>query len=227
MRTNTPTRPQRDTGTATAPRRKEPTAPAEPAPAETAPFTPRVRGRHRKPRSHKALLAAGGLALAAGALSLVRLASVPGPDGVGSVEAEPRPDPVTTGTDQTADTAATFPATAPEVSPSSPTVLGGLTPSPATRGTRPAPPAATGTRGATTTAAHRPTTIPDTPNTPVPATQGNAPRPTPAAPAPPSGTTPAPAPKPKPKPERPKKPDDPGLCVPVIGLCVDTPGRRD
>ena len=31
------------------------------------------RGRHRKPRPRKVLLAAGGLALAAGALSLVRL----------------------------------------------------------------------------------------------------------------------------------------------------------
>ncbi|MFI6376277.1 hypothetical protein [Streptomyces sp. NPDC050546] len=227
MRANTPTRPQWDTGAATAPRRTGPTAPAEPPPqAETGPFTPRVRGRHRKPRSHKALLAAGGLALAAGALSLVRLAPGPSPDGVGTVEAEPRPDPVTTGTDtdRTADTAATFPAATPEVSPSSPTVLGGLTPSPATRGARPAPPAATGTRGTGTTAAHRPTTIPDTPNTPntpAPATQDNAPRPAPAAPAPPSRTTPAPAPEP----EKPRKPDDPGLCVPVIGLCVDTPGR--
>ncbi|MFC9133231.1 hypothetical protein ACFT4A_41205 [Streptomyces sp. NPDC057099] len=214
MRTNTPTRPQRDTGA-----------------TETGLFTPRVRGRHRKPRSPKALLAAGGLALAAGALSLVRLASGPSPGGVGTVEAGPRPDPVTTGTDtdRTADTAATFPAATPEVSPSSPTVLGGLTPSPATgpvtQGARPAPPATTGTRGATTTAAHRPTTIPDTPNIPAPDTQGNAPRPTPAAPAPPSRTTPAPAPEPE-KPKKPKKPDDdPGLCVPVIGLCVDTPGR--
>ncbi|MFF7308628.1 hypothetical protein [Streptomyces sp. NPDC008137] len=207
MRTNTPTRPRQDIGT-----------------TETGLFAPRVRGRHRKPRSPKALLAAGGLALAAGALSLVRLASGPSPDGVGTVEAGPRPDPVTTGTDpdQAADTAATFPAATPEVSPSSPTVLGGLTPSPATRGARPAPPAPTDTRGTTTTTAHRPTTIPDTPNTPAPATQDNAPRPAPATPAPPSRTTPAPAPQP----EEPGKPDDdPGLCVPVIGVCVDTPGR--
>ncbi|EGX56789.1 hypothetical protein SZN_25984, partial [Streptomyces zinciresistens K42] len=34
------------------------------------------RGRHRRPRSRKALLAAGGLALAAGVLSLMR----PAPD---------------------------------------------------------------------------------------------------------------------------------------------------
>ncbi|MGW0863972.1 hypothetical protein [Streptomyces sp. NPDC002611] len=208
--TNTPTRPQRDTGA-----------------TETGLFAPRVRGRHRKPRSPKALLAAGGLALAAGALSLVRLTSGPSPDGVGTVEAGPSPDPVTTGTDteRPTDTAATFPAATPEVSPSSPTALGGLTPSPATRGARPAPPAPADTRGATTTAAHKPTTIPDAPNTPAPATQGDAPRPAPATPAPPSRTTPAPAPEPE-KPKKPKKPDDdPGLCVPIIGLCVDTPGR--
>ncbi|GHD11257.1 hypothetical protein GCM10010313_34200 [Streptomyces violarus] len=221
MRTNTPAKPQPDTGPATAPRRREPAPPHEPPPAETGVFAPRVRGRHRKPRSRKVLLAAGGLALAAGALSLVRLAPGPSPDRVGTVEAEPRPDPVTTGTDQATGTTATFPA-APETSPSSPTVLGGPPPSPVTRGARPAPPAPAYTRGATTTAAHRPTAIPDRPSTPAPATRGNAPRPAPAAPAPPSRTTPAPAPKP----EQPKKPDDPGLCVPVIGLCVDTPGRR-
>ncbi|MCT9145326.1 hypothetical protein N4G67_40775, partial [Streptomyces violarus] len=98
MRTNTPAKPQRDTGAATAPRRREPAPPHDPPPTETGLSAPRVRGRHRKPRSRKVLLA-GGLALVAGALSLVRLASGPSPDGVGTVEAEPRPDPVTTGTD--------------------------------------------------------------------------------------------------------------------------------
>ena len=71
------------------------------------------------------------------------------------------------------------------------------------------------------------TTIPDTPNTPAPAPTasggGDTPRPAPAPTAPPSRTAPAPAPTP----EEPKKPHDPGLCVPVIGLCVDSPtGRR-
>ncbi|MGQ4425417.1 hypothetical protein ACN6LL_008214, partial [Streptomyces violaceoruber] len=49
------------------------------------------RGRHRRPRPRKVLLAAGGLALAAGALSVVRL--LPGPGGdTGGVRAgaEPR-----------------------------------------------------------------------------------------------------------------------------------------
>ncbi|MEU3248540.1 hypothetical protein, partial [Streptomyces sp. NPDC006875] len=74
-------------------------APTERAPrpggaTETAPpaFPRTGRGRHRRPpRPRRALFAVGGLALAAGALSLARLA----PDGVtgggGGAEAEPRP----------------------------------------------------------------------------------------------------------------------------------------
>ncbi|MEU0730134.1 hypothetical protein [Streptomyces sp. NPDC006140] len=225
MTTNTPATPRRNTGAATAPRRPEPARPGEPAPAEPDSFAPRVRGRHRKPRPRKVLLAAGGLALAAGALSLVRLVSGPGTDSVGTVEAEPRPDPVPTGTDETADTAASFPA-APEAGPSSPAALGGLTPSPATRG-----PAASRTPATTTdarrtdgtprAAAPSATPLPDTPNAPAPAPTADTPRPTPT-PAP-SRTAPAPAPEP----DGPKQPQDPGLCVPVIGLCVDTPGDRD
>ncbi|MGK5698289.1 hypothetical protein ACSNOJ_36355, partial [Streptomyces sp. URMC 128] len=109
MTTNKPTMPQRDIG----------------APGETGSFSPRARGgRHRKPRPRKALLAAGALALAAGALSLVRLISGPATDTVGTVGAEPRPDPVTASTDEAANTAATASAT-PEASPSSPTSPGG------------------------------------------------------------------------------------------------------
>ncbi|MDQ0750908.1 hypothetical protein QF034_005139 [Streptomyces africanus] len=205
--TNTPPQPRRDTG----------------APGETDPFSPRAaRGRHRKPRHRKALLTAGGLALAAGALSLVRLASGPGTDSVGTVEAEPRPDPVTTGTDETADTAATV----PEASPSSPTALGGLPPSPGTH--RPAAASPTpspftstsvsvDTRGADTAATPRSTPLPGATNPPAPTARGEAPRPAPTPPAPPSRAAPAPAPEP----EKPKKPQDPDLCVPVIGVCVD------
>ncbi|MFI6852006.1 hypothetical protein [Streptomyces sp. NPDC050416] len=204
--TNKPAMPQRDTG----------------APGETDSLPPRARGgRHRKPRPRKALLAAGGLALAAGALSLVRLTSGPGTDSVGTVEAEPRPDPVTTGTDEATNTAATAPAT-PEASPSSPTALGGLPPSPGTRGpvtASPAPAASMSvdTRRADTPPTPRSTTIPDTTNPPAPTARGEAPRPAPTKPSPSSRTTPTPAPEP----EKPKKPQDPGLCVPVIGVCVD------
>ncbi|MEV4785690.1 hypothetical protein AB0K53_09595 [Streptomyces tuirus] len=223
MTTNTTAKPPEHSRAATAPLRREPPAPHRPVPAEAAPFPPRVRGRHRKPRPRKVLLAAGGLVLAAGALSLVRLTSGPGADA-GTVEAGPRPDPVTTATDDATQTAATFPAV-PDASPSSPTALGTLPASPVTKGARPSPSA---TAPATATAAGpTSTTIPDTPNAPAPAPTasrgGDAPRPAPTPPAPPSRTTPAPPPRP----EEPKKPHDPGLCVPVIGLCVDTPvGRR-
>ncbi|MFJ6554249.1 hypothetical protein ACIQNT_18680 [Streptomyces luteogriseus] len=98
MTTHTTAKPREGIRAATAPLRREPPAPHEPGPAEAAPFHPRARGRHRKPRPRKVLLAAGGLAVAAGALSLLRLASGPGTDA-GSVEAGPRPDPVTTATD--------------------------------------------------------------------------------------------------------------------------------
>ncbi|MFG3271627.1 MULTISPECIES: hypothetical protein [Streptomyces] len=219
MTTHTTAKPREDTR-ATAPLRREPPAPHGPDPAETASFHPRARGRHRKPRPRKVLLAAGGLALAAGALSLLRLASGPGTDARG-VEAGPRPDPVTTATDDATQTAATFPA-APDASPSSPTALGGPPPSPVTKGARPSPSATTATPAAATAAGPASTTIPDTPNTPAPAPTasggGDAPRPAPTPPTPPSRTAPAP-----PRPEEPKNPHDPGLCVPVIGLCVDSP----
>ncbi|MGW0612861.1 hypothetical protein [Streptomyces sp. NPDC002788] len=230
MTTRTPAagQPRRSTGAGTALRRPEPTAPHEPAPAESGPFAPRLRGRHRRPRPRKALLAAGGLALVAGALSLLRLSSGPGTDGVGPVEARPRPGPVTTGTDEAADPAATTRAV-PEASPSSLTALGGPTPSPVTKGARPALPATTGPHGvsalpgAPEAAAPAPTTTPDTPNTPAPTASDDTPPPARAAPAaPPSRTTPAPPPER----DEPKKPDAPRLCVPVIGLCVDSPIDR-
>ncbi|MFE7901948.1 hypothetical protein ACFU3E_31500 [Streptomyces sp. NPDC057424] len=227
MTTSTRTEPQRDPGTAPAARRREPPAPHEPAPAETGLFAARVRGRHRKPRPRKVLLTAGGLALAAGALSLLRLTSGPGTDA-GTVEAGPRPDPVTSAPDDAAGTVATFPD-APDASPSSPTALGGPTPSPVTKGARPSPSATTRTPVTSTSAGPASTAIPDTPNSPAPApapaaSRGrDAPRPAPAPTAPPSRTAPAPASTP----EEPEEPHDPGLCVPVIGLCVDSPaGRR-
>src|SRR5690349_20801821 len=51
-------------------------------------WVPRPRGRHRRPRPRKVLFAAGGLALAAGVLSLVRLSPDPGgAGGPGTAEA--------------------------------------------------------------------------------------------------------------------------------------------
>ena len=51
------------------------------------------RGRHRRPRPRKLLFAVGGLALAAGALSLVRVAPDSGSAGLGTTEADPGQDP--------------------------------------------------------------------------------------------------------------------------------------
>ncbi|MEV7077493.1 hypothetical protein AB0N88_02895 [Streptomyces sp. NPDC093516] len=230
MTTNTPAKPRQDTGAARQ-RRPVPAAPHEPAPAETGPLTPRARGRHRKPRPRKVLLAAGGLALAAGALSLVRLTGGTGPEGgVGTVEAGPRPDPVVSGTDGTPGTAAAPPDT-PEAGPSSPTALGGLTPSPVIRGAGRSPSAPAGApapgRSPGTPTSGEPGTPPGhgTAKPPAQPPRDDPARPAPTAPAPPSRTAPAPAPGPAEpeQPRTPREPADPGLCVPVIGLCVDSP----
>ncbi|MER6045045.1 hypothetical protein ABT136_30575, partial [Streptomyces sp. NPDC001856] len=56
-------------------------------------WPPGGRGRHRRPRPRKVLLVAGGLALAAGALSLVRLTPDSPVPGIGTAEADPRLEP--------------------------------------------------------------------------------------------------------------------------------------
>lgn len=170
------------------------------------------RGRHRRPRPRKVLFAVGGLALAAGALSLARMAPEAGIGGLGTTEAEPPHDPGS-GAGRSDNTAVTVGAV-PRVSPSATSVPGGVsaTPTPTTHvvslpaATTTAPPAATGPGTATT--------IPDTPDrsapatTPLPTTATPQPAPTPT----PSRTTEPPAPT----------PSEPGLCVPIIGLCVDS-----
>ncbi|MEU1695549.1 hypothetical protein ABZ590_30060, partial [Streptomyces hirsutus] len=87
MPTNTPTRPTRPTEPQST---GAETAEGTPAHTGFTLFSARIRGRHRKPRHRKLLLAGGGLALTAGALSLVRLASDPGPADLGA-GAGPRP----------------------------------------------------------------------------------------------------------------------------------------
>ncbi|MFE7166799.1 hypothetical protein [Streptomyces sp. NPDC057616] len=179
--------------------------------------TPVGRGRHRRPRPRKVLFAVGGLALAAGALSLVRMAPESGVGGLGTAEADPRQDPGP-GTARSGN-ATTAVEAVPRVSGSAASVLGGVSttptagasvlPLPATT-TSPADPAAAPTGGTTT--------MPEAPNGPTatvrpPSTTAPAPRPTPTA----GGTTPAPAPQPS----HPHG-HGPGLCVPVVGLCVGT-----
>ncbi|MFI9174158.1 hypothetical protein [Streptomyces lincolnensis] len=216
--TDAPAKPQRATTPATATPPGQRTAPPEPPITGTRLFTP--RGRHRRPRPRKVLLVAGGLALAAGALSLVRLTPDSGVAGLGTAEAEPRPDDSGTATDRATNAAATV--TVPKVSPSATAALGGTTATPVPGVSLAPAPAATGAPSAPWAA---PTTIPEAPNTPgapaptatprpPSATHPGSPRPAPTAP--PSHTTPPPAPQP----EQPGGPDRPGICVPVVGLCV-------
>ncbi|OIK03074.1 hypothetical protein BIV25_00105 [Streptomyces sp. MUSC 14] len=158
------------------------------------------------------LLAAGGLALAAGALSLVRVASDAGVDAPATAEADPRAAGTT---DHAANTAATVTGS-PTALPSATAVMGGRSAAPAhthPTAARPAPP---------TVAAPHPTPS----ATPPPTAHTTHTAPSPAAPtaAHPAPTTPAPAPAPS---RSGKDPGPGGLCVPVIGLCVDSLGGPD
>ncbi|MFJ6083937.1 hypothetical protein ACIQI8_21300 [Streptomyces sp. NPDC092369] len=186
-------------------------------------FGPRLfgsTGRHRRPRPRKVLFAAGGIALAAGVLSLVRLAPESGVGGIGAAEAEPGQQLPDIGTDRATNAAATL-AASPV--PSATSVLGGESATPTGVPVPTATTSPTALPGARVTPG--PTTIPEAPNAPTtaprapaPATTAPAPQPTPTAtqpppPAPaPSHTT---APRPAPQPTH-----DPGLCVPIVGVCV-------
>lgn len=184
-----------------------PTAPAEEPPAGAS----RFRGRHRKPRPRKALLAMGSLAVAASAVTLVRLAAVQGGGTDTGAEAGPRPVLHTdTGTPTGSPTTSEATGPAPEASPSSATALGGKNRTPLTA-PEPSSPART------------PTTAPDTASTPttLPPTTRQPQQSTPAPPPPSAPATPPPAPR-APAPEQPGRPDPGpgGLCVPIIGLCA-------
>ncbi|MFF9452703.1 hypothetical protein [Streptomyces flaveolus] len=213
-------------------------------PTAPRPRLPRIRGRHRRPRPRKAVLAAGGLALAAGALSLVRLVPEPGGGALDGYRAEAAPH-VETGRNGTGGAdkhrGTGFPSgtgATPGVRPSATSVMGGLSASPrpgdpipgpsASGSTTPRPPAsgasaADPSAAGSTTVPQRPN-IPDTPHAP----GAGAGDPTPAEPRPPQppdAATPAPRPTPTPAPSRTTpapRPEPPGgLCVPLLGLCVD------
>ncbi|MFF4358553.1 hypothetical protein [Streptomyces sp. NPDC001604] len=169
------------------------------------------RGRHRRPRPRKLLFAVSGLALAAGALSLVRVAPDSGSAGLGTTEADPRQDPATD-TDQSTTTVAAA-ETAPRVSPSATYAMGGASTTPTAPSTLVQPEKAAPSPSVAPTTGT--TTIPVTPNTPAPTTPHQPPATQTAAPRPtPDRTTPPPAPQPG-------ETHEPGLCVPVIGLCTD------
>ncbi|WP_225860459.1 hypothetical protein [Streptomyces triticiradicis] len=198
---------------------------------ETAPLRlGAVRGRHRKPRRRRVLFAVGGLALAAGVLSLARMTpdAVTGGSGGGTAEAEP----VVTATDGDAagdavPTVAAMPSsTRAGAAPASP-AMGGTSPAPTSDTSRfpgPVPtPAATASaaRGeAPATTAPGTTGIPTAPATTPPPAR-STPTATPSAEAPqhtPAPTAPAPSHRP------------PDVCVPIVGICVDgllSPGDDD
>ncbi|MFF9816291.1 hypothetical protein [Streptomyces sp. NPDC014006] len=185
-----------------------------------------VGGRHRRPRHRRVLLAVGGLALAAGALSLVRLAPESGVPGLGTAQTGPRADHDTgrrTVTERSADTAATVSAT-PRPGPSAADVMGGASAAPIA------------TASATTAAGRGPSAV-AVPSYSVPVTQPSATGVpgsgrTSAPPADPPASTPAPAPPPRspaPSPSHstaptppPAHPDEPGpgLCLPIIAVCL-------
>ena len=142
---------------------------------------PAPRGRHRRPRPRKVLFTAGGLALAAGVLSLVRLGGDPGgAGGLGATEAEPRPDPGTDiGPDRPANVGATVAAT-----PTAPAAMGGPSPAPT-----PAVSLVPGVPGAPTSVAltpgttYTPAAAAPAPTRPTTARATAPPAPTPGAPA--------------------------------------------
>ncbi|OIJ91269.1 hypothetical protein BIV24_16400 [Streptomyces colonosanans] len=152
-------------------------------------------------------LAVGGLTLAAGALSLVRLTSGSVTDGGGgTAEAQPRigsSDVV----GSTADSVAATPSPR-TASRRASAAMGGVSATPSARTT--AHPSSSAPR-----AADPATGIPEAPSTP---TASETPEPS----APPTSAAPLPTPSPTTTPED-SDPDTsaPGLCVPVIGLCVN------
>ncbi|MFC3575976.1 hypothetical protein ACFOZ0_22350 [Streptomyces yaanensis] len=166
-------------------------------------------GRHRKPRRRRVALAAGGFALAAGALSLVRLAPESVTDGGGTAQAEPRID----------TTAVAPPTTATVEAVPSTRVAGPSRTDVLERESRPIPTASAATHppSAVPGATDPPTGIPEAPSVPTASRRHGppaathtpaAPRPTPSPPA----TTHTPAPP---------AIDPPGLCLPIIALCVN------
>ncbi|MFJ5268956.1 hypothetical protein [Streptomyces sp. NPDC088358] len=226
-RASTPPGRTRDTGISPGTTGRAP-EPADAAGTVPPAFRQRTgRGRHRRPRPRRALFAVGGLALAAGALSLARMA----PDGVtgsgGGAEAEPRPAVADDGALDASPTVWAVPSAHPATAGAA-AARGGAGATPTT-GASPGATASTGPAGATGAAgvtdpsatappgAHPPGRAgapaadpPDTtgiPTAPVPSQPPAAPAPHPT----PSGGTHAPAPK----------PGSPGLCVPIVGICVD------
>ncbi|MET8226191.1 hypothetical protein [Streptomyces sp. NPDC005301] len=185
-------------------------------------WTRPVRGRHRRPRPRRTLVAVGGLALAAGALSLVRLTPDPLGGGGERTEAGPHGSGAASGpADNAAATVEPVP-TAGSATPSATGVMGGAGATPTSGATvvptSPTSPTGTPMQSRPVDPAAGRTGIPEAPADPVTSA--------PPAPSRPPTTSAAPRPAPSHSTRAPDPgPDDPGLCVPVIGLCVDPLAR--
>ncbi|MFC4471472.1 hypothetical protein ACFPH6_44490 [Streptomyces xiangluensis] len=189
----------------------------EQAPVHEATRAERPRGRHRKPRPRRMLVAVGGLALAAGALSLMRLAPEPpgGTDGgvtatdIEPAEIEPADvEPTAAGSTEShvpvSDTGSATAEGAPRPRRSPSAIAppnGGSGPERASRPT--ITPAATPPAFPRTAAPGDPTAAPEPLKPPTPE------KPSPPTPRPPTSDP---------------DPDRPDLCVPIVGLCLDNPG---
>ncbi|GGN81654.1 hypothetical protein GCM10011579_068470 [Streptomyces albiflavescens] len=215
--TKTRPEPRRTPPTArpTAPGAGDATA-AHPAADDSAAVRP-VRGRHRRPRPRRVLFAVGGLALAAGVLSFVRMTPESVIGGGGSAEAEPTGATVM----DTAGSAVTTVEAVPSGDPKADTGTAAMGASSAT----PTP----GASGVPTPSPTTPASIPSphgsAPATSAPDTTGipTAPMTTPLTTPPPAATTPgAPQPTPSATTHGPApQPDPPIVCVPIVGICVN------
>ncbi|MFY4721371.1 hypothetical protein [Streptomyces sp. LaBMicrA B280] len=196
------------------------------------------RGRHRKPRPRRALLAAGGLLLAAGVLSLVRMTPESGVGAPGTAAAEPRldpggglanggPGPGASGIGgRTATTTDGTLTPGPLAPPSTAADLGGRTPAPTPTGaaTTPGNPGGSGSSkgsGESGGSAGSDGGVPPAPGkSGAPTARPGPTAPNPAPPVPISHPAPPTAPAPTPTHGAPA-PAPGGLCLPIIALCVD------
>ncbi|MHA5054320.1 hypothetical protein [Streptomyces sp. SD15] len=178
-----------------------------------------ARGRHRRPRPRRMLFAVGGLALAAGALSLVRMAPDSVVGGGGNAEAKSSAGVLT---DEAVDTEPSVWAV-PSARPAS---SDGTT-APPTAGVSLVPAGTTSPAGPVGSAGPVPRT---TPPAAIPSARAGAPdtttgiptAPVPSQPVPPpAASTPAQQPPPTPTPPPSGTTDTPGLCVPIVGICVN------
>jgi hypothetical protein len=184
--------------------------------AQTAPEPTlgRPRGRHRKPRPRRTLFAVGGLALAAGALSLLRLA--PQPSG-GTVEATDIEPSAVSSTEETVQDNAGAVAEGDV-----PTAC--ASPAATTKTGSPTATSPSGSRGGAGPAIAHPAPTPSgtlqesrPPSATTPPAQAAR---QPTAPKPPATTPSRPAPTPTGTPQNPAHPAQ-DLCVPIVGLCLD------